>query len=566
MGASLYGSFTQWELHTSHTFSNFSAKKMVDCLAEDFCQDSSGSLVTPLVPLNAALSDFMAIENCGQPIPTIDNHNACDFTLVGLVSDACFPPSLYSGTNRRLKIPGFGEGVGGSAPQHGTGMAPILPDDFSSFYSTVDQVDAIVGGGSFDYSNFMDYYSYGSGATDMPEYSADYSTPYTGSGDYSDYDYSSQQDDDDDFPPPSCITSTCDTQLSAFQSDPNAQLPEANSMADAVAAGSGMCGTLDPLVDCMVDNCGETDLDLIQMNTGLLAGRDCFCSSDDHTDNFACDAFFGNGDDKKYEPVAEGTCPYRCYNAIMKADTLCDIGDEIEAPGNETFVFNPFEFNEEFEDIGCAFPTPAAVVATVEGSFSLDIVVPSEPEALNVLVGILAASIESAAGAGIAIITKIGTHEFGDHSGHDHRRSLWEGLGAIAGESRGLADTVIEYNLMITTVCSGECSQADTDAAVADLTAAVQTFETVAQTPQFVTIMEEKAVEEAFYTGITLTMPTAPATGVTSSAIEYETKEPYTPPAPAPPTAEDELGGSASAMKLGMSAVLAAAVAFIAVQ
>merc|ERR1711871_1098105 len=98
--------------------------------------------------------------------------------------------------------------------------------------------------------------------------------------------------------------------------------------------------------------------------------NDCFCAAE--TSNAACDAVFSN--DPHYMPVDEELCPYRCYTAIMKADELCTIGDTITAPDGEIFTFDPFEFNLDpgFEEQGCSFPTPPAVKAIVEGSFTLD--------------------------------------------------------------------------------------------------------------------------------------------------------------------------------------------------
>ena len=123
------------------------AAEMRDCLAEDMCKDMSGSLVAPLVPLNTAIADWMSLSMCGQAAPSIDTHTVCDFALVGLVSDACFP-SIDYGLHRMLRIPGFGEEYEQNQPMPGaggTGLAPTF--DYSSFYSTIESTEGVVAGG-----------------------------------------------------------------------------------------------------------------------------------------------------------------------------------------------------------------------------------------------------------------------------------------------------------------------------------------------------------------------------------------------------------------------------------
>ena len=331
--------------------------------------------------------------------------------------------------------------------------------------------------------------------------------------------------------------------------------------------GAQICSSLNPFADCLDTNCNEADQLLVQGGLQYKSMKDCFCG--DEISNFACDSFFTQGD-TNYRPTDEALCPYRCYTAIVKADELCTIGDSITAPDGEIFVFDPFEFNLDpgFEEQGCSFPTPPAVKAIVEGSFTLDLVVPTEMHAVHALADILAISIEQAAGAGVAVITKIGSHDLDSHEGHNHRK-LKEVQNAFAAMSvRKLAATAIEYELIVTTTCTGACTASDTAAATTALTTAVTAFETAATTSLFVTMMAEAAQVVAFETGVDLTssVPTTPATGLTSTAPVTETVEAYVPAAPAPPTAEDNLGGSASSLKIGMSAVLAVAVAFIAVQ
>ena len=259
----------------------------------------------------------------------------------------------------------------------------------------------------------------------------------------------------------------------------------------------------------------------------------------------------------------------------MKADELCTYGEsEVTFPGeNEIWAYNPFEFNHEFEQVGCAFPTPAAVEAKVEGSLSLEgLTVPDKdanPEAFFVLADILAIAIEETVGGdAVAEIISIGgvfVHDdHDDHEGHDHRK-LINAIKVMKG--RALAATDVDFQLMVFQTCAGSsCGTSDTDAATTELEALTADLATTIENEP--TIFQEALVEaaskEAYYSGVTIDVSAVTASEVSVQEVEIETMEAYVPPEPAPPTAEDLLGGgSAASLKLGFSALVAAAVAFI---
>ena len=147
-----------------------------------------------------------------------------------------------------------------------------------------------------------------------------------------------------------------------------------------------------------------------------------------------------------WAPVTDGSCAINCYDAIMKADELCDYGQLVftDEWGYE-YRYEPFEMNYMFETIGCMFPTPAAAIATVEASFTLNMELPDETTSeFWMFYDILSTTLESFAGQGEeARVMKIGDVMVGwddDHDGHDHR-------------NLAAADVVVDYKIRIFKTC-----------------------------------------------------------------------------------------------------------------
>lgn len=509
---------------------------------------------------------------------------------------------------RSLKIPGgFGEKPGpGDDSGAGSALPPVM--DFSGFYgSDLAAVEDVFTQDSFDYSDFQenwdefysgfyedlsysfDYGSYGSGFDTMPiydptgevSYHYDYSDYVYSGEDFSGHDGDGDMDGDggdmdgdggdhdghgDEDEIPECML-VCETELQAYEmAKTGVQETEPSTHFDKIA--DAMCAPTTALNACVSDNCPVEEAEEILKMHGIYAEESCWCEKD----SYACDAVFG-GNPAEFEPVAPGSCAYRCHTAIMKADSLCEMGQELSFPGeNETWPYNPFEFNIEFENVGCAFPTPAAVEARVKGSLTLGgLTVPDKEtnhHAFMVMADVLAMAIEKTVGGdAVAEIISIGgvmVHDDHDeHDGHDHGRLLEK---VKIMKMRKLAAVAVDFELRVFNTCESACAQSDTDGATAQLESLTGTLsESIADSPEvFQEALVEAAETEAYYSGVTLDMSSVVAQEVAVQEVEVETQEAYVPPEPAPPTAEDLMNSPAATLKIGFSVLVAAAVAFIA--
>jgi len=260
-----------------------------------------------------------------------------------------------------------------------------------------------------------------------------------------------------------------------------------------------------------------------------------------------------------WAPVTDGSCAINCYDAIMKADELCDYGQLVftDEWGYE-YRYEPFEMNYMFETIGCMFPTPAAAIATVEASFTLNMELPDETTSeFWMFYDILSTTLESFAGQGEeARVMKIGDVMVGwddDHDGHDHR-------------NLAAADVVVDYKIRIFKTCEGgTCSDDDkaaSQSAVGNFAAALKTaaedgsmdkkFEEVATE---IVMMYGDWADPSFMSSVSVKeFPAVDAAEIVT--MDMEAEEP-----PAPGTHTTLGSGPANVVKAGFSTLVAVGVA-----
>jgi len=254
-----------------------------------------------------------------------------------------------------------------------------------------------------------------------------------------------------------------DEEMMAMMKCPPPSNPEAATCDEVIA-----------YTDCIVEACPEGELEAY--GHGFM-----------WRDEMIAEKCTGSDAPEEWEPVTDGSCASNCYAAIMKADELCEFGQDVFTDEwGYTYRYEPFEMNYMFEGIGCMFPTPAASVAEVTGEFTMTIDLPAE---YSMEFWLVVDSLDAALNEGNnpgeeATVMKVGGTQVN-----------WEDeTGAV--RKLAAADIEVEYKLRVFKVCDpAPCSATDESASKDALLDFGTKLETKATSGDLVTKMTEIAQE-----------------------------------------------------------------------